>query len=135
MSYSDILGHIVGCLEPCVTLVCSEPCHIQNPGLFRTQDIFRTPSRHILAYSELCVTLIYLGPELYSESCLFRHIQIYSDIFNNDSYNNIDFLFFTLILHTFQRNLKRHVFFDYSDVHFNARPGLLKKCAIVRLLS
>ena len=44
---------IVTYLEPCVTLVYSEPCHIQNPG------IFRTLSRHILAYSERHVTLAY----------------------------------------------------------------------------
>ena len=42
----------VGYLELCVILVYSEPCHIQNPGIFRTWDIFRTPSGHILAYSE-----------------------------------------------------------------------------------
>ena len=30
-----------------------EPGHIQNPGIFRTQNIFRTLSRQILAYSEL----------------------------------------------------------------------------------
>ena len=35
------------------------------------------------------------------------------------NYNNINF-FFTLILHTFQRNLKRHAFFDYNDANFNA---------------
>ena len=61
----------------------------------RAQDIFRTLSRHILAYSECCATfaywepfhiqnftifriLAYLGPEAYSESCLYRHIQAYS---------------------------------------------------------
>ena len=35
--------------------------------------------------------LAYLGSEAYSESCLFRHIQTYPDIFNNDSYNKINF--------------------------------------------
>ena len=34
--------------------------------------------------------------------------------------------FFTLILHNFQQNLKRHMFFDYSDINFNARLSLLK---------
>ena len=57
------------------------PCHIQNFAIFRR--------------------VAYLGPEAYSESYLFRHIQAYSDIFNDDSYNNINLLFFTLILHTF----------------------------------
>ena len=33
------------------------------------------------------------------------HIQAYLDIYHY-SYNNINFLFFTLILYTFQRNLK-----------------------------
>ena len=43
-------------LEPCVILAYSEPCYIQNPGISRTQEIFRTLSRHILAHSERCVT-------------------------------------------------------------------------------
>ena len=50
----------------------------------------------------------------------------YSGIINNDSYNNIKLLSFILILHTFQQNLKRHLFFDYSDVSFNARPSFFK---------
>ena len=69
---------------------------------FITQDVFRTLSRHILIYSKRCVTLAYwdpyyiqnvalfrilayLGPEAYSKSCLFMHIQAYSGIFNNNS--------------------------------------------------
>ena len=81
-------------LELCVTLAYLEPCHIQNPGIFRNQDIFRSLSRHILAYSECCVmftywwpchiqyfvicrSLGYLGHEICSESCSFRHIQTY----------------------------------------------------------
>ena len=112
-SYSDIFRHIVAYLEPCVTLTYSEPCHIQNPGIFRTQDIFRTLSRHILTYSKRCVTfafwelchiqkfaifriLAYLGQEAYSESCLQRHIQAYWGIFNKDWCNKINFVFFTL---------------------------------------
>ena len=136
-------------LELCVTLAYSEPCHIQNPGITRTQDKFRTLSRYILTYSERCVTpayrepchiknfdmsriLEYLGHEAYSESFLFRHIQAYSDIFSNDSYNNIDFLFLALILHSFQWNLKRHMFFDYNSVNFNARLSQLKLYAIFK---
>ena len=82
---SDIFSHIVAYLEPCVTLAYSEPCHFQNPGIFRIQNILKTLSRH-MAYSERCVTLAYgepcriqnfaifrflayLGPEAYSESC------------------------------------------------------------------
>ena len=40
----------------------SEPCHVENPSIFITRDIFRTLSRHILAYSECCVMLAYLEP-------------------------------------------------------------------------
>ena len=40
--------------------------------------------------------LPYLGPKAYLNSCLHRHIQAYSGIFTNDSYNSINFLFFTL---------------------------------------
>ena len=58
MSYVDILSHIVAYLEPCVTLACSEPWHIQIPATFRTQDIFGTLSRHFLVYSEHCLMLI-----------------------------------------------------------------------------
>ena len=71
--------------------------HIQNPGIFRTHDIFRTLSRHILRYFECCVAfkywkpcniqnfamlsiLAYLGHETYSKSCLVRHIQAHSII-------------------------------------------------------
>ena len=111
-SNSDKFSHIVAYLESCITLIHSEPCHIQNHGIFRTQGISRILSRHILAYSE---------------SFLFWHIQAYPDIFNNDSYSDINFLFSCNIwLHTFQRNLKRRMFFDYDDVNFNARLSLLK---------
>ena len=80
----------------------SEPCHIQTSNIFRTQDIFITLPKHILAYSEHCVTLAYwkpcliqnfvifriltyVGPEAYSELCLFRYIQEYSGMFNKKS--------------------------------------------------
>ena len=57
-SYSDdIFSHIAAYLEPCLTLAYSDPSHIQNPSIFRTQDIFRALSRHILA--ERCVTLTF----------------------------------------------------------------------------
>ena len=107
-SYSGIFSDIVAYLEPCLTLACSEPCHpvifmTQDRTQFRTQNsvksysgIFRTLCipriLRTLPYSELCdnenipnydVPNSYLGPETYSESCLFRHIQTYSDIFHN----------------------------------------------------
>ena len=124
MSYSGIFSHIVTYLEPCATPVYSEPCHIQNPDIFRIQDVFGILSRYILAYIERCVMLAYWKPcyiqnncifrilaylrlKAYSEPCLFRHI---SGIFYNDSYNNINFLFLISVLLSFQRNLKRHVF-------------------------
>ena len=108
-------------LEPCVTLVDSEPCHVQNPGIFRTQDIFRTLSRHFLTYSEhvycsyiqnptifkILAYLAYLGPEAYSESSLFRYTQVYSDIFNNDTYDDFKFLFFHLNFTYFHSHKKR----------------------------
>ena len=81
---------------------------IQNPGIFITSDTFWTLSRHILAYSERCVTfaywepchiqnfttfriLVYLGTDVYSESCSYKRIQAYPGIFDNDSYNSINF--------------------------------------------
>ena len=74
-------SHIVAYLEPCVTLAYSEPCHIQNPGIFRTQDIFRTLSRHILAYSECCVTLAYWVPWHIQNVGIFRTRGIFRILF------------------------------------------------------
>ena len=68
-----------------------------NSCIFRTPDIFKTLLKHILAYSQNCVMLAYwepchiqnfaifrilahLGPGAYLESCLFGHIQAYTDI-------------------------------------------------------
>ena len=61
----------------------SEPCHVQNPYIFRTRDIFRTLSRDILAYSKCCVTLAHWEPchiQNFNTVYLgtFRHIQAYS---------------------------------------------------------
>ena len=50
--------------------------------------------------------MAYLRPEVYSESCLYRNVQAYSDIFDSDGSNDM--------------------FFDYNDVNFNARLSLLK---------
>ena len=89
-SYLDIFSLIVAYSEPCVTLAFSERYYIHNPGILEPK-IFRTLSRHILAYSDCYVTLVYwdpchiqicaifrilvyLGPTLHSESCSFRHI-------------------------------------------------------------
>ena len=58
-SCSDIFSHIVAYLEPCVIIAYSEPFHVQNPGIFRIQDIFRTLSKHILAYLVGCLTLTF----------------------------------------------------------------------------
>ena len=55
-SNSGIIKHIFAYWETCVILTYSEPCHIQNLGIFRTQDIFRTLSRHVLANTE-CVRI------------------------------------------------------------------------------
>ena len=126
-SNAGIFSYIMVYSEHCITLKYSEPCHIQNSGIYSTRDILRSLSRHIMAYSERCVTLeysepchiqifgifrilAYLRPDAYSEFRLFRHIHAYSGMFNNDSYNNINFLFSLLILRTFRRNLKRHMF-------------------------
>ena len=97
-------------LESCVTLA------IQNPAIFRILACLESKTyselKHILAYSERCVTLAYrepchiqnfaifriladLGPKVYSECCLYEHIQAYSGIFDNGSCN-INFLFFVL---------------------------------------
>ena len=57
--YCRKFRHIQAYLEPCVFFACFEPSYIQNPSIFRTQDILRTLSRHILTYRERCVTVTY----------------------------------------------------------------------------
>ena len=73
-SYSNIISHIVAYLEPCVTLAYSDTCHIQNPGIFRTQDKFRTLLRHILTYSECYITLAYSEPCHIQNFTIFRFL-------------------------------------------------------------
>ena len=111
----------MACLEPCVILAYSESSHIQNPGIFRTQDIFRTISRQFSGiFSRLCnarktcfvqnfdifrisafrnsrhiQNLVYLGT--------FRHIQTYSVM--------ITLTFFLHFVQSCQRDLKRHMSF------------------------
>ena len=73
-----------GILEPYVFLTYSEPCHIQNHGIFRIQDIFTSLLRYILVYSKRCVTLAYWEP-CHIQNCgifrtrgTFRHIETHS---------------------------------------------------------
>ena len=106
-SYSGPIQTFSAPAEPCVTLAYSEPCHIQNSGIFWTQNIFKTLPKHILAYLERCVALAQWKPWHIRNFGIFRML----DIFNDDNYNNMNFLFFHLILRTFQRNLKSHMFF------------------------
>ena len=53
MFYSNVFSHIVAYLNSCVTPAYLEPCYIQNPGIFRTQDI----SEICQAYSGIFTTL------------------------------------------------------------------------------
>ena len=95
--------------EGCEMLEYWEHWHIQNITKFKI--------------------LTYLGPETYLESCLFRHIQAVSGIFNNFGYNSINFLFFHFNL-TYFSTKSRDILFDYNDVNFNARLSLLNQCVI-----
>ena len=136
-------SHVVAYLEPCVTLVYSEPYHIQNPGIFRTykiyselcQGIFRTLCNarilRTMPFTGLSHIrcLAYLGPKVYSESCFYRHIQAYSGIFDNDSYNNINFLF-CHICH-FSTKFRKTCFLTYNNVSFNAWLSLLKGTVLI----
>ena len=95
--------------ERCVTLAYWEPCHLQNFPTFRC--------------------LAYLGPEVYSKSCFYGHIQAYSGIFDNDSYNNINFLF-CHICH-FSTKFRKTCFLNYNNVNFNAWLSLLKGIILI----
>ena len=121
-SCSNIFSHIVVYLEPCVIFPYSEPLHIYNSGIFRTQDIFRTLSKPILAYSVSCVTLAFWKTCFIQNFVIFRISTLrnsYSNILNNDNIN-----FFLHFFHTFQRDLKRHICFlttitSISMLNFN----------------
>ena len=116
-SYSDTFKHIVVYSEPCVTVAYSEPCHYQNPDMFRTQDIFWFLPRHMLAYLEYCVKLAYWVP---CRICDPRHIQ-------NRHIQACSIMIFiiTVTFFFFHQNLKRHMYFNYNDINFNARLSVL----------
>ena len=124
-------------LEPCIIPAYSEPYHIQNPGIIRTQNILRTLPRHILAYSARCVTLAFwkpchiqnfaifripgnLGLKGYLESYLFRHIQTYSIMITLTSFSSL-FSYFSM------EYTKTCMLFYYNDANFNASPSLFKQ--------
>ena len=84
-TYSDISRHnqtysgiIQAYFEPCVTPAYSEPWYIQNPGIFKTRDIFRTlvypklwhiGNQRLIQNPGLFKTLGYSEPVAYSEPC------------------------------------------------------------------
>ena len=80
-SYSDIFSHIVAYLDPCVILAYSEPCYIQDRGIFTTQDTLAFWKTCFIQHFAIIRILalrnsrhiqnpVYLGT--------FRHIQTYS---------------------------------------------------------
>ena len=113
------------------TLSYLESWHVQNLRYIHNSvkaycDIFRT----------LCNAGILLRTLPYSE---FWHIQdpkhiqnpVYISTFRHiQTYLIVIVIIRLTFLHTFQRNLKRHMFFDYNDFNFNARLSLLRQYAI-----
>ena len=79
---------------------------------------------HILAYAERYVMLAYWELCYIDNFAISRTRGIFRILFI--IYRNINFLFFTLISHTFQQNLKRHMFLNHNDASFNAWLSLLK---------
>ena len=106
-------------------LPLSEYWHIWNPICIQ---------KSVKTYSVRCITLTYwepwpifriltyLRPKAYLSQCLFRHIKSYSRI--------IAIITLTLILHTFQQDLKRHIFFDCNDLNFNVPLNVFKQYEI-----
>ena len=155
-TYSNIFRHIhalfrhiqpyCAYLEPCVILAYSEPFHIQNPGILRNQDIFRTLSRYILAYSVGGVTLEFWKTCFIQNYAIFRvsalrnsrHIQnpVYlGTVRQVQTYSlMITLTFFLHFFHTFQQDLKRHICFlttmtsisMLDRVYFNNTQSLIK---------
>ena len=67
----------------CVSLAYSQPCHIPNPGLFRTRGIFKTLGNFDQIYSECC----------HSQNSLFRHYSaIFRTLYNACIYKNLAYL-------------------------------------------
>ena len=110
--YSDIFGHTVGYLKPCVTLAYSEPCLIQNPtGIFRTlRNAYWEPC-HIWKFAIFRI-LAYLVPKSCSEFCLFRHIQASSIMIVTITLT----FFFHFNLKCFSTKFKKAYVLGYNDV-------------------
>ena len=84
-----IFNHVVAYLEPCVTLRYSDHCHIQHPGILRTQDIYIFTTVVCLHIENPAI----FRTVLYSKYCV---LEAYSGIFNNDIYNMNFFFYFNL---------------------------------------
>ena len=100
-----------------------------NSWIFRALSYWESWYTYLKAYSERSVTLGYwdlchiqnfvifrilacLGPEAYSESCLYRHIEAYSSIFDNDNYNNVNFFFHFNLTYSSMKLKKKTCLFD-----------------------
>ena len=127
-AYSHPIQTIVAYLKPYITLAYSEPFHIQNSSISRTQDTIRTLSKHILAYGKavyrshieknsICRTLPYL--EFWNIQDLshiqnpvytgtIRHIQAYLIII---LIITLTFFFFHFHLTYFSTKFEKTVFF------------------------
>ena len=95
-------------LEPCVTPAYSEPCHTQNPGIFRTRDILCISQNSVKAYSDIFRTLWnarilrtlpylelsifrilpYFGSEVYSEICESSKTEGLTKLVNGYNYSS-----------------------------------------------
>ena len=101
--HNPSIFRILTYIEPKIPAkIHSELCQGMHSGIFRMLHI--APILRTLPYFNMFRVLAYLGPEEYSESSLYRHTQTYSDIFNNNSYNNINF--FSLYLTYFSTKFK-----------------------------
>ena len=54
---------------PSVTLAYSQPCHILNSGIFKTEVLFKTLSKVDQAYSEPCHKTLFSHIQAYPEPC------------------------------------------------------------------
>ena len=75
----ELLKHIQAYLEPCVTLIYLKLWCIQNPDIFRTRSIFRTPAYSQPFYIQnpaIFRTLAYSKYEAYTEPCYTSTLQL-----------------------------------------------------------
>ena len=79
--YSGLFRICGGYTAPCVTSAYSQPCHIQNPRIFRTGGLFKTLWNMDQTYLKSCHRVLFSHIKTYSALCKPRNLA------NSESWN------------------------------------------------